>query len=257
MMDRAAATRILAVDIGATTIKSGPVDSLGTLLGPVERTPTPFPCWPERLVATTAALIEASGCVEVGVGFPGEYRAGRVIEPGNLSRPAGISSPIDPAIHRRWVGFEFEAALRRATGVDVRVVNDASLAALGCCDGEGRELVLTLGTGLGIALVVAGELVAIRDVGAAEFVDGGTYDQLLGERSRSADERRWRSLLIRAVGEFVTEFDAQTVHFGGGNARLVDVAWFEGLARVVVKENDDTLRGAARLFAGGHGTLRA
>jgi polyphosphate glucokinase len=240
---------ILAVDIGATTTKFAAVDDEGRLVEEVQRDPTPYPCTPERLVDFVLGQIERSGCARVGVGFPGDLHDGRVVEPGNLSRPDGFTSPIDPALHEAWQGVDLEGELREASGVDVRVVNDATLAALGCCEGRGRELVFTLGTGFGIALVVDDEIVRIRDVGDEVFVDGVSYDGSLGDHARSQDEGLWNDRLVVAVRNFVEEFSADVAHLGGGNSRRVDIARFEGERwRVVVNDNVATLRGAAKLF---------
>ena len=246
--------QIFAIDIGATFIKFGLTDSRGVLLEEVRRILMPYPCSPERLVTVVVREIMVSGCSRVGVGFPGEFKDGHVIQPGNLARPGGITTDVDPILEGQWRGFDLQRALVEASHRDVRVVNDATLAALGCCEGVGNELVLTLGTGLGIALVVNGGLNRIRDVGAEVFVDGRTYDQLVGDFSKSQDEDRWRELLHRAVSNFATEFAAHVVHLGGGNAKKVDPTIFDDLAcRVVINENDATLRGAAKLFDGSVG----
>jgi polyphosphate glucokinase len=248
-MRRSPSSRILAIDIGATTIKLCDVGRDGTLDGPVQRQPTPYPCTPERLVDVVAGEIRARPRSRVGVGFPGDFHDGQVLEPGNLSRPGGITTEVDAALDDAWRNYRLEEALRREGGRDVRVVNDATLAALGCREGVGRELVLTLGTGLGIALVVDAVPVRIRDIGSEIFVDARTYDQVLGESARAADTERWTELLRTAVRGFVTEYAATTVHFGGGNARWVDDGWFVDLGvRVLLHDNDVSLRGAARLF---------
>ena len=240
---------ILAVDIGATTTKFAAVDDEGQLVEEVRRVPTPYPCSPGRLVDFVLEHVERSGCARVGVGFPGDLRDGRVLEPGNLSRPGGFTSPIDPALHEAWQGTDLEQELREASGLDVRVVNDATLAALGCCEGRGRELVFTLGTGFGIALVVDDTNVRIRDVGDEVFLDGATYDEVFGDHARSQDEGLWNDRIVLAVTNFVEEFSAEVVHLGGGNSRRVEVVRFEGQRwRVVVNDNVATLRGAAKLF---------
>lgn len=239
----------MAIDIGATSIKYGLVDSTGHLVEPVRRVATPYPCSPSRLVEVVAREIAASGCSRVGIGFPGELSDGLVIEPGNLSRPGGVTTEIDQSLDKQWRAFDLGRAIREACPQDIRIVNDATLAALGCCEGIGRELVFTLGTGFGIALVVDGLPRRIRDVGGEEFCEGRTYDQALGEASRSRDPVRWGELLRRAITDFVEEFGADTVHIGGGNARLVDLSFLGDLpCRIVVNDNDVTLRGAAKLF---------
>jgi polyphosphate glucokinase len=239
----------LAVDIGATTIKFGVVDPEGQLVDEVLRMATPYPCSPSRLVEFITEQISLSGCSRIGVGFPGDLREGLVIEPGNLSRPKGFTSDIDPLLLAEWKNINLEQAFRSACHQDVRVVNDATLAALGCSEGTGNELVFTLGTGFGIALVVDGDLVKIRDVGAEMFSDGQSYDRSLGEFARSQDEIRWNELLHRAVNNFVDEFSADTVHLGGGNSRRVDLTkFYDAEYRIVVNNNDATLRGAVKLF---------
>ena len=241
---------ILAVDIGATSIKFCAVDEGGHLLDEVKRQPTPFPCLPATLIDVVSRTINASGYSRAGVGFPGDMVDGHVIEPGNLSRAGGISTPIDPEIERLWQGYDVEGELRARCTARVLVVNDATLAAYGYAEGRGRELVFTLGTGLGISLVVDGVWEKIRDVGSAMFHDVGTYDEVFGEPSRARDAGQWRRRLADALAEFVREFCADLVHVGGGNARFVRA---EDLAAigcpVVFNDNEGTLRGAAQLFA--------
>ncbi len=240
---------VLAVDIGASSIKFCLVDEDGARLGDVMRVPTPYPCSPTALIGFVSHYVAESGCARVGVGFPGAMIDGRVLEPGNLSRAQGFTSPVDPDLHDAWIATNLEEELRLATEVDVRVVNDATLAALGCCVGEGRELVFTLGTGFGIALVVDGTVVPIRDVGSELFDDAETYDEALGDHARASDEARWRERLVRAVSRFIDEFCASVVHLGGGNSRWVDLATMSGFdVTFIVNDNDTTLSGAARLF---------
>jgi polyphosphate glucokinase len=240
---------ILAVDVGATFMKFAEVSPNGALVSEIVRRGTPYPCSPARLVAALSDEVGAHECRRVGVGFPGAFAHGRVIEPGNLSRPGGITTDVDAALHDEWVGYGLLASLVASTARDVRVVNDATLAALGCSDGEGRELVFTLGTGMGIALVVQGEPTPIRDVGAEAFVAGRTYDQLCGEAHRVVDEQRWADVVFDAISGFVREFSATVVHIGGGNAARVDPGRFVDLGvRVAVHDNMVSLRGAARLF---------
>jgi len=241
---------ILAIDIGATSIKIGTVTSDADLLGALRTVPTPYPCTPERLIGVVTSLIAESLCQRIGVGFPGELRDNVVVEPGNLSRIGGITTSIDASIHEAWINLDLQHALRERSHREVRVVNDATLAALGYCDGRGIELVFTLGTGFGIALLVNGVPVKIRDVGAEVFVDGLTYDEALGETARSQDPIHWIALLHQAIVDFVGEFGPGTIHLGGGNARRVDTSEFTDIdCRIVINDNDATLRGVARLFA--------
>ncbi len=239
---------IFAVDIGATNIKFGVVDPSGEIVSS-QRRPTPYPCTPDVLVDLVARRALRSECRRVGVGFPGEFVDGRAIGWGNLARRGGAGTPVDPEIEAQWRGFPLEAELRRATNLDVRVVNDATLAALGAMEGRGREVIVTLGTGCGLALTVDGVPTKVRDVGAARRADGRTYDETLGERAREVDEARWRADVVAVVAELADEFAADRVHLAGGNARRVDGSWFPADPPVDVGTNEVSLRGAVRLFA--------
>lgn len=242
--------QIFAIDIGATNIKFSHVNDQGIMVRGVRRRPTPYPCSPSRLVEFLEERIVKSGCRRVGVGFPGEFHDGHVVRPGNLSRPGGVATEKDPELDALWRGFPLQQALCERTGRDVRVVNDATMAALGCITGHGIELVLTLGTGLGLALAIDGKLKPVRDVGAEIFRDGKSYDQTVGERARSLDEESWNPTLLAVVKGFAEEFHATTVHLAGGNARRVVPGEFENLPfEVVINGNDAPMRGAARLFA--------
>jgi polyphosphate glucokinase len=241
--------QIFAIDIGATNIKFCHVDVEGQLLEAVRKSSTPYPCIPARLVEILSLRILKSGATYVGVGFPGELADGLVTDPGNLARLGGVWTDIDPTLDRLWRGFAFEESLREGTTRDVRVVNDATLAALGCCQGIGTELVLSLGTGFGLALEIEGQLQKVRDVGAEIFVNGHTYDEMLGEHSRSQDEVRWRSLLDKAANSFVREFSANKVHLVGGNARRVSPTSLHSVTvPLVIHGNEAPLHGVAKLF---------
>jgi len=241
--------QILAIDIGATNIKFCLVDAQGERLENPHRRPTPYPCSPARLIEVLVERIVQTECQRIGVGFPGEFADGCVVRPGNLARPGGVTTDVDPELDRQWRGFALQDAMREATGRDVRIVNDARLAALGSIEGDGVELVLTLGTGLGLSLAVDGVIQRVRDVGQ-EICEGDlTYDQSLGEIARAHDEEHWSQLLVRVVDRFVTEFGANRVYLAGGNARRVSPYLFERVDyRVSISGNEAPLRGAAKLF---------
>ena len=109
--------QILAVDIGATNVKFCHVDIHGDLLEGVRRRPTPYPCSPERLIEALDERIEISECPRVGIGFPGEFIDGKVVRPGNLSRPGGVTTDVDPDLEAQWLGFELQLALCKVTEI--------------------------------------------------------------------------------------------------------------------------------------------
>src|SRR5579871_2781099 len=76
----------------------------------------------------------------ISLGYPGQVVHNRPAhEPANLGRG--------------WTGFDYEGAFGRPT----RIINDAAMQALGSYQG-GRMLFVGVGTGLGSAMIVDGQL---------------------------------------------------------------------------------------------------
>ncbi len=145
---------ILGIDIGGTSIKAALVNiATGEIVGATTKIATPSPCTRENLMEALVGLVRQSGHTgPVGLGFPGVIRNGVVATAANL----GAS----------LVGWRLAEELRQRCGLTkVTLVNDADAAGLATAaysEGEvspGLTVVLTLGTGIGGALVYAGKLV--------------------------------------------------------------------------------------------------
>jgi polyphosphate glucokinase len=238
---------VLAVDVGATSIKFASFTVGGEMLGAPSRRPTPYPCGPERLVECLVTRTRRLGPSAVGLGFPGEVDGGVVLDGANLARPGGPRTEVDPGLAASWRGFHLAAALESATGRPTVVLNDAAMAALGCATGTGTEIVVTLGTGCGLALLRGGQLVASRDVGDAPLIGSASHDEVLGERGRAADPEAWARHVVDAVSSLADEFGAGVVHLAGGNARRLSPRLFEDArTSVVIERGDPALLGAWR-----------
>jgi polyphosphate glucokinase len=232
-LESRARPRTLAVDVGGTAVKFMVLDPRGRPASEHRRVPTPNPATPAALRAAIVAwAAELAPFDRVGVGFPGVVEEGRVRTAPNL-RDA------------RWKAYPLRAALERALGAPVRVANDAVVHGLGAVRGEGVELMLTLGTGLGSALFVDGRAVPL-ELGHLPWI-GGTYEERLGEASRRRiGTARWSRLVIRALDDLRDAFRPEEIHVGGGNAVRLP-----GAVRAVARrvDNDAGLLGAVRLWA--------
>src|SRR5436190_6672159 len=71
--------------------------------------------------------------------------------PGQVVHNMPAHDPVN--LGRGWTGFDYAAAFGRP----VRIINDAAMQAIGSYQG-GRMLFLGLGTGLGSAMIVDGQL---------------------------------------------------------------------------------------------------
>src|SRR5678815_2091079 len=132
--------RTLSIDIGGTGLKALVLDPAGEPLTERVRVETPRPATPRRVLQALWALIEPLGAFErVSVGFPG------VVVDG-VTRTA-------PNLHPDWAGFPLARTLQDRFRRPTRVLNDAGLQGYGVVEGRGVEMLLTLGTGMGLSLI--------------------------------------------------------------------------------------------------------
>jgi polyphosphate glucokinase len=202
--------RTLAIDIGGTGLKAAVLDSEGEMLTERVRVATPCPCPPKLLVKMLAQLVAPLPSAErVSVGFPGVVRRGKILTAHNLGEEL-------------WRGFDLDLALTKALGKPVRVLNDADIQGLGAIKGEGVEMVITLGTGLGSSLAEDGRLSSHLELAHHPFRKGETYEEQLGNAAlEKVGKKKWNRRVKEAV-EFLrvlTHFDH--LFIGGGNAKSV------------------------------------
>jgi polyphosphate glucokinase len=137
----------------------------------------------------------------VSIGYPGP-----VVHEVPFKEPANLGPG--------WVGFDFTAAFGRPT----KLINDAAMQALGSYRG-GRMLFLGLGTGLGSAMVVNGQ-VAPMELAHLPFRKGRTYEDYAGLRGlKRLGKKRWRQVVDEIVSELVAALQPDDVVLGGGNVK--------------------------------------
>ena len=155
---------VIGVDLGGTAIKLGCFQPDGTLVAE-RQVPTPQPSTPEAVVVAMAAAIAdldpQHHVKTIGVGTPGPADA-----QGRIARVA-----INLA---GWQDVPLADWLESQTQRSVIIANDANCAGLGeAWLGSGRSfqdlILLTLGTGVGGAIILKGELFVGRDGTAAEL----------------------------------------------------------------------------------------
>jgi glucokinase len=165
----------IGVDIGGTKIAAGVVDEDGTILAQTRRATEPDDAESiDRAVADVYA--ELSQSYEVGA--IGVAAAGFV----NSERSTVLFAP-----NIAWRDYPLRDRVRALLADDVRVVVENDANAAGWAEfrfGAGRAvddmLMLTVGTGLGGALIVGGKLVrgawgVAAEVGHMRVVPGGHY----------------------------------------------------------------------------------
>jgi glucokinase len=156
--------QVIGIDLGGTAIKLGRFTPAGDCLADVT-VPTPQPSTPTAVVEAMAAAIATLDphheAVAIGLGTPGPADAA-----GRIARVA-----INLA---GWENVPLADWLEAKTGRSTIVANDANCAGLGeAWLGAGRSyqdvIMLTLGTGVGGAIILNGQLFVGRNGTAAEL----------------------------------------------------------------------------------------
>ena len=156
--------QVIGIDLGGTAIKLGRFDSQGTCLQALTIS-TPQPAYPKAVLAAMVQAIEQLDpdrqAVAIGVGTPGPADA-----TGRIARVA-INLP-------DWHNIPLADWLEEKTQRPTILANDANCAGLGeFWLGAGRAfqdlILLTLGTGVGGAVILKGQLFVGRHGTAAEL----------------------------------------------------------------------------------------
>jgi hypothetical protein len=190
--------KILVIDIGGTHVKLmiSRADKRKFKSGPKLK--------PREMIAEIKPLIDDWKFDAISMGFPSPVREGRIVsEPKHLGKG--------------WVGFDFEEAF----GKPVRIVNDASMQALGSYRGR-RMLFLGLGTGLGSALIWSNYVLPL-ELGDLPYRNGNVIEDYLGKPGLARlGEKTWQRDVCYALVQLKKALIADYVVLGGGNAKKLD-----------------------------------
>lgn len=237
--------QILGVDIGGSGIKGAPVDlETGELMAERFRIPTPQPSRPKDVADVVAELVkhfEWEG--PLGCTFPAIVKNGVVLSAANVDHA--------------WIDTDGQTLLRKKTKRPVILVNDADAAgvaemAFGAGKGQqGVVLMLTLGTGIGSALFLDGNLVPNTELGHLE-IRGKDAEERATDRIRQEKELSWKKWAVH-VEEYLQRVEAlfspDLFIIGGGVSKKSDkfLPLIQTRTRIVPAEllNDAGIVGAA------------
>ncbi len=248
----------LAIDIGGTGLKASVLDSSGDMVADKVRVSTSYPMPPtgkNGMVETLAKLVsKLPEADRVSAGFPGMVRSGMVLSAPHFVTKKGPGSDNDPELEKEWKRFDLAGALAKALGKPTKVANDADVQGAAVVQGEGFELVITLGTGFGTAIFLNGQLLPHMEIAHQPFRDGQTYNEQLGERSRKdIGDEQWNHRVRKAIKLLDGLFFFDHLYLGGGNAQRVsrdDLGDF--LAKTTIVDNTAGILGGIKLWEGEH-----
>jgi polyphosphate glucokinase len=179
----------------------------------------------------------------LGCGIPAAVRDGVALTASNIAE--------------RWIGYNVRESIHLATSCSVRVLNDADAAGLaemrfGAGKGEdGVVLIVTLGTGIGTALFVAGRLVPNLEMGHIE-IGGEEAEKFAADIVRKRNGLSWKKWGMR-VGTYLQTMEhllwPDLIIVGGGASRQHErfFPYVQTQARLVPAEmrNEAGIIGAA------------
>ena len=214
---------VLGVDIGGTKIAAGVVDESGKVLNSI-RVP----------MYARGSADAAMACVHQAIQRTLESKEGSRVSAIGVSSPGPLDPITGTVLHTPnlpcWINFPLSSEIEQAYRLPTRLENDANAAGLaearwGAAKGCAYVLYLTLGTGIGTALIVNGKIYGGRTgaapegghmsidyrgevlcgcgkAGCVEGLASGTAIAALARKKAHADPSRARALLMLSDGDF-------------------------------------------------------
>lgn len=216
----AVSTLGIGIDIGGTGTKGGIVDlSTGELVGDRYRIPTPNPATPEAVANVVKQIVDElqsrpgapAADSHVGIVFPAIIKDGVALSAANVDKS--------------WIGTDVDALMTETLGREVEALNDADGAGLAeAYYGAGRDktglvMVITLGTGIGSAMILNGQLIPNAELGHLE-IDGHDAETKASAAAREREDLPWKKWAKKRLQRYFSHveflFSPSLFIIGGG-----------------------------------------
>jgi polyphosphate glucokinase len=125
-------------------------------------------------------------------------------------------------------------------------VNDADLQGVGLVSGKGLEMMVTLGTGFGTALLLDGKLLPHFEIAHHPVKTDKDYDEYIGEAAfvRKGKEH-WNYRMKKVFAILKTVFNYERLYISGGNAKNLTIPLEDNM---IIVSNKEGIKGGARLW---------
>lgn len=210
----------IGIDIGGTGTKGGIVDlATGQLVGERFRIPTPQPATPEAVAGVVKRIVDElqsrpeapAPDSHVGIVFPAIIKNGVALSAANVDKS--------------WIDTNVDALMTETLGREVEALNDADGAGLAEAHygaGKGKEglvMVITLGTGIGSAMILNGQLVPNAELGHLE-IDGFDAETKASAAAREREQLPWKKWAKKRLQRYFSHveflFSPSLFVIGGG-----------------------------------------
>lgn len=196
--------------------------------------PTPVQATPEAVIYTVMELVK--GLTEydkISIGFPGYVRNGIVYTAPNLG--SGY-----------WAQFDLGQQISNRLCKPARLVNDADQLGLGIVSGKGYELAVTLGTGVGTAVIMDGTLLPHLELSHHPISKGRDYDEYVGSHAmEKVGKEKWNKRVAKVLAAIKVVFNYDRLYLGGGSVKSLTIPLGENIH---LFNNQDGIKGGAKLW---------
>ena len=217
----------IGIDVGGTGVKAALVDlATAELVSSRVRERTPQPSTPAAVLETIASVVgrvlaerSVDKDVPIGCGLPGAIKHGVMKTAANVDKG--------------WIEFDATTQLGTRLGRPVRVINDADAAGMAeLAFGEARDqpgtvILLTVGTGIGSALISDGRLVPNTEFGHV-LLRGRGAETLVGGAARLRRRLGWKRW-AREFNEYLAMLEfyfwPDRIILGGGVSKESERYW--------------------------------
>jgi polyphosphate glucokinase len=207
----------IGVDVGGSGVKAALVDlETGVATGRM-RVETPQPATPDAIAKSVAELVDR---------FDAPGAIGCTLPAVVLNGVVCTAAHIDES----WIGTDAERVMSDAAGRPCTVLNDADAAGLAearfgaARDRKGVVVLVTIGTGVGTALLDDGKLVPNAELGHIVVTDQ-VADTWVSDAARTNEEltwKRWSNRLERYLTHLHALLWPELIVVGGGVAKHAD-----------------------------------
>ena len=226
--------KILCIDIGGSHIKATTINYEGEYVHEYEREKTPCPPSPENLVKLILEMANRFPAYDkVTAGFPGFIKKGIVKTAPKLGNDL-------------WKDYDLQKVLETHLQRPTLVINDADLQGLSIAEGKGVEMLITLGTGFGSAIMSDGILIPHLEMSQHPVTKSKNYNDYLGQAALDKiGKNKWNKRLRRVIGILEIVFNYDHLYISGGNAKLID---FEIESNITIANNREGIKGGMVLW---------
>ncbi|MEP6683813.1 MAG: ROK family protein [Parafilimonas sp.] len=225
---------ILTIDIGGSHIKATILSAEGTPVSDYARMPTPQPSTPVNVIDLIKELVKNfTGYEKISVGFPGYVKNGVIKTAPNLGSDS-------------WKDYPLQTNLSALLNRPAKVVNDADLQGIGMVSGKGLEMMVTLGTGFGTALLLDGKLLPHFEIAHHPIKTDKDYDDYIGDKAyQKRGKEHWNYRMSKVFEVLKTVFNYDRLYISGGNAKNLTIPLDDNM---IVVNNREGIKGGAMLW---------